>query len=174
MCSRWCCPKRAGSTGSPGWSARAGADALRRLAALLAADAAAAAALAERLHLSNAERDRLVVLAAPSGGRSRRRRARAAPRALSSGRRLYRDLVLLRAAEQGDTVRARPLLGARRRLAPAEFPLKGRDVTALGIADRAGDRPLARRQSRRGGRTGDFRADRDAALAELKQRAGKR
>ena len=100
--------------------------------------------------------------------------ARAQRRALYRlGAELYRDLVLLRAADSGDTVRGAAAARARRRLAPARVSAQGRDVTALGIA--AGPeigRLLAAVEA--WWEAGDFRADRDAALAELKQRAGKR
>jgi poly(A) polymerase len=150
------------------------ADALRRLAALLDSDAGAAARLADRLHLSNAQRERLVALAAPSETVDLAGDARAQRRALYRlGADLYRDLVLLRAAEQGDVVRARPLLTRAAVWRPLEFPLKGRDVTALGIAEGPEvGRLLAAVEA--WWQDGDFRGDRDAALAELKQRASQR
>jgi poly(A) polymerase len=70
-------------------------------------------------------------------------------------------------------VRARPLLARAAVWRPLEFPLKGRDVTALGIAEGPEvGRLLAALEA--WWQDGDFRADREAALAELKQRAGKR
>jgi poly(A) polymerase len=85
---------------------------------------------------------------------------------------LYRDLVLRRAAEGGDAVRTRALLAQAAASRPLEFPLKGRDVAALGVpAGPEIGRLLA--AVAQGWEDGDFRADRKAALAELKRRLGK-
>jgi poly(A) polymerase len=84
---------------------------------------------------------------------------------------LYRDLVLLRAAERGDGVRARHLLALAAGWRPREFPLKGRDVAALGVAEGPEiGRLLAAVEA--WWEDGDFHADRKAALAELKRRVG--
>src|SRR5260221_299085 len=86
---------------------------------------------------------------------------------------LYRDLVLLRAGQQGDAVQARRLLALAAGWRPREFPLKGRDVTALGVAEGPEvGRLLAAVEA--WWEEGDFRADRKAALAELKRRMAKR
>ncbi len=148
-------------------------DALRRLGALLDSDAGAAAAVAERLRLSNEQRERLVALAAPSSTVDLAGDERAQRRALHRlGADLYRDLVLLCAAESGNAARARDLLALAAGWQPREFPLKGRDVTARGVAEGPEvGRLLAAVEA--WWEDGDFRADRKAALAELKRRVGK-
>ncbi|MDJ0942659.1 MAG: CCA tRNA nucleotidyltransferase [Kiloniellales bacterium] len=124
-------------------------DAIRRLAALLRPERSAALAVAERLRLSNVERDRLVLLAEgedylkvdaavfdhgiDDGGRALRRLLyRLGPENL-------RDVVLLdysrrRAAGKAPAPATleRALFEARAWQAP-RFPLKGRDLLALGI-----------------------------------------
>src|SRR5579883_2331632 len=110
-------------------------DALRRLAALVAVDAAGASALAGRLRLSNAARDRLANLAPPWP---------LDPQADARGwrRMLYRlgvararDLALLLAAEgMMSPQRLAAFLALARDWKPPAFPLAGRDVVALGIA----------------------------------------
>lgn len=150
-----------------------GADALRRLGALLDGDARAAAAVAERLRLSSEQSERLVALAAPPLAVDLAGDERAQRRAVQRlGADLYRDLVLLRAAAEGDAARGRALLAFADAWRPLEFPLKGRDVTALGVpAGPEIGRLLAALE--RWWEAGDFRADRKAALAELKRRVGK-
>jgi poly(A) polymerase len=149
-------------------------DALRRLGVLLDDDAAAAAAVAERLRLSNEQSERLVAAAAPPVVLDLASDERAQRRALHRlGADLYRDLVLRRAAESGDAARARALLALAEAWRPLEFPLKGRDVTALGVpAGPEIGRLLAGMEQ--WWEHGDFRADRRAALAELKRRLGRR
>lgn len=147
-------------------------DPLRRLAALIAVDAAGAAAIAERLRLSNAGRDRLVGLAPPwpidpAGDRRVQRLA-----LYRLGAEHYRDLVLLAAAESGlPASRLGRLLELAARWRPPEFPLGGRDVTALGIAPgpRVGQLLAA---VRRWWEEGDFAADRAACLSRLRDIAG--
>ncbi len=124
-------------------------DAVRRLAALLRPERKVALAVAERLRLSNAERDRLVLLAegedylkvdvavfddaVDDGGRALRRLL------YRLGRRNLRDVVLLdfarRRAAGGSPAPAtleRALAESRAWKAP-RFPLKGRDLLALGV-----------------------------------------
>lgn len=110
-------------------------DPLRRLAALIDVDGAGAIALAERLHFSNAWRDRLHSLAPPwaidpPASMAAQRRA-----LYRLGAERYRDVALLLAAE-GAMSRDRfgELLALARDWTPPAFPLAGRDVTALGIA----------------------------------------
>jgi poly(A) polymerase len=143
-------------------------DPLRRLAALVAVDTADAAALAERLRLSSAERDRLVGLAPPwpldpSGDE------RAQLHALYHlGAERYRDVALLIAAEGGmDETRLRELVALAESWKPPTFPLAGRDVTALGIppGPRVGELLAA---VRRWWEDGDFTADREACLHRLR------
>ena len=112
-----------------------GPDALRRLAALVAVDAAGAAALAERLRFSNAWRDRFQGLAAPwpldlEAPDAAQRRA-----LYRLGRARFRDLALLVAAERALAHdRFAQLLALARDWTPPVLPLTGHDVTALGIA----------------------------------------
>jgi poly(A) polymerase len=145
-------------------------DPLRRLAALAALDAASAEAVALRLRLSNAQRDRLVAIAAPPWPFDLAADERTQRRALRHlGAALYRDLVLLRAAESGQKARAEALVAFADAAAPIEFPLKGRDVTALGVAPGPEvGRLLAEVEA--WWEAGDFRADRAACLAELGRR----
>ena len=110
-------------------------DPLRRLAALIEVDGPGAVALAERLHFSNAWRDRLHGLAPPwaidpPADMAAQRRA-----LYRLGAERYRDIALLLAAE-GAMSRDRfgELLALARDWTPPAFPLAGRDVTALGIA----------------------------------------
>ena len=144
-------------------------DPLRRLAALVAVDAAGAVALAERLRLSNAERDRLAGLAPPwpldPGGDKRAQRL--ALYRLGSER--YRDLALLLAAEGAmDQARLAELLALAAGWQPPCFPLKGRDVTVLGIppGKRVGELLALVRDW---WEAGDFTADRVACLTRLKE-----
>jgi poly(A) polymerase len=148
-------------------------DPLRRLAALISVDADGAAAIAERLRLANAERDRLAGLAPPwdldpAGD------ARAQRRALYRlGAEPFRDIALLLAADGAiDEARRRELLALAAGWKPPAFPLAGRDVTALGIAPgpRIG-RLLAEVQA--WWEDGDFTADRAACLKRLEEIAGR-
>jgi poly(A) polymerase len=147
-------------------------DPLRRLAALAAGDTAAAEAIGARLKLSRAERERLAALAAPPWPVALDGDERAQRRALYHlGAALYRDLVLLRASESGAADRARQLLARAEQAPPPRFPLKGRDVTARGIAaGPAVGRILAEIEA--WWEDGDFRADRAACRAELDRRIG--
>jgi poly(A) polymerase len=146
-------------------------DPLRRLAALVAVDAAGATAIAERLRLSNAWRDRLADLAPPwpldpPGGLHEQRRA-----LYRLGALCYRDLVLLAAAEgRFDRDRLAELLALAADWTPPPYPIAGRDVTALGIppGPRVG-RLLA--QVRQWWEERDFAPDRAACLARLRQLA---
>ena len=142
-------------------------DPLRRLAALIDVDGAGAIALAERLHFSNAWRDRLHGLAPPCAidppaDMAAQRRA-----LYRLGAERYRDIALLLAAE-GAMSRDRlgELLGLARAWTPPVFPLAGRDVTALGVA------PGPEVGRLLGAvhdwwETGDFTADRAACLVYL-------
>jgi poly(A) polymerase len=144
-------------------------DPLRRLAALVAVDAAGAMALAERLRLSNAERDRLAGLAPPwpldSAGDLRHQRL--ALYRLGSER--YRDTALLLASEGAmDRPRLAELLALTATWNPPRFPLKGRDVTALGIppGKRVGELLAAVHEW---WEAGDFTADGEACSRRLKE-----
>ena len=129
--------------------------------------------VAARLKLSNEQRDRLAALAPP------RRSAvdlaadeRAQRRALHRlGADAYGDLVLLRAAETGDAARVPSLLALAASWRAVAFPLKGRDVTALGLpAGPEVGRLLKELEA--WWEAGDYRADRGLCLAELKRRVG--
>lgn len=101
-------------------------DPLLRLAALMHGQGAdAARRLADRLRLSNAERERLLALLgsdapSPRGGRRTLRRA-----VYCLGADMTADLALLAGRPR--------LAAAARAMRPPEFPLKGRDGLALGL-----------------------------------------
>ncbi len=114
-------------------------DALRRFAAVLATDRAGALAAAERLRLSNADRDHLAGLAeppmavAPSDGAVKRRQTlyRLGDAAL------YRDLVMLAAVDAPGPVAlaaVRAALATAGELSALRLPIAGRDLLALGLA----------------------------------------
>lgn len=140
-------------------------DALRRLAALLAGDVEPVAA---KLKFSNADRDRLVSLVAPvdlAGDAQAQRKL-----LYRIGREAYIDRALVTAAISGATRGLKPLLARAARWRPVIFPLRGSDVTALGIE------PGPEVGRLLGGieawwAEGDFRAARRACLAELQRRA---
>jgi len=82
---------------------------------------------------------------------------------------LYRDLVLLHAAERGDGARARALLAFAETGPPPRLPLRGSDVTARGVAPGPEvGRLLAEIEA--WWEAGDYRAARKACLAELERR----
>jgi poly(A) polymerase len=147
-------------------------DALRRFAALIETDAAGAAAMAERLRLPNAWRERLRGLTRPwaldlSAGEVAQRHA-----LYRLGAERYRDLVLLHAADAvaGGELVARLLDIARDWRRPV-FPLSGHDVTALGIP--TGPRVGALLDAvEHWWEASDFTADRGACLARLRELAG--
>jgi poly(A) polymerase len=148
------------------------ADALLRLAAVIEVDRAGAGALAERLRLSNVERDRLAGLAPPwpldpDGDAKTQRLA-----LYRLGRDRYRDLALLLAsAEKLAPTRLAELMAQTETWEPPVFPLSGADVTALGIAPG----PQVGRllgAVKAWWEDGDFAADRTACLARLRGLAG--
>ncbi len=150
-------------------------DPLRRLAALVEMDATAAEAIAERLRLSNAERDRLAGLALGGGLPSSIRitiEPAGDPRAQHQdlyrlGVARYRDLALLLAADgKIEKTRLAGLLEPTTNWTPPRFPLAGHDVTALGIppGPRVGQLLNA---VRRWWEEGDFAANRAACLDRL-------
>jgi poly(A) polymerase len=147
------------------------ADPLRRLAALIEVDGEGAVALAARLRIPNAWRDRLHGLSPPrpfdpqGDGRAQRQAL------YRLGVERYRDLaLLLAAARKMSRSRLAELLDLARDWATPVFPLAGRDVTALGIppGERIGGLLAA---VRNWWEEGDFRADRAACLAHLQQLA---
>ncbi|HTC18757.1 MAG TPA: CCA tRNA nucleotidyltransferase [Stellaceae bacterium] len=145
-------------------------DALRRLAALIERDADLVAA---RLKLSSAQRARLIDLTAEppldlAAGTQAQRRA-----LHHLDREPYIDRALLAAARTGDGARLKPLLALAKKWKPVEFPLKGRDLTRLGI------KPGPELGKLLGAlaawwEAGDFAAKRKDCLAEAKRRIGKR
>ncbi len=152
-------------------------DPLRRLAALIEVDQQGTAALADRLRLSNAWRDRLAGLIPPWPAELDPAVARAGDRA-AQRRALYRigaercrDLALLLAADgQADPKPLAVLLGLAREWQRPVLPLSGRDVTALGIPP--GPRVGALLDAiERWWEAGDFAADRARCLARLNELA---
>jgi poly(A) polymerase len=144
-------------------------DPLRRLAALIEVDGAGAIALAERLHFSNAWRDRLHGLAPPWAIHPPADMAAQRRTLYRLGAERYRDIALLLAAEGAmDRDRLAELLALARDWTPPAFPLAGRDVTALGLppGPRVGRLLDAMRAW---WEAGDFTADRAACLAHLKE-----
>ena len=156
-------------------------DPLRRLAALLDVDAAGAGSVAARLRLSNPQTERLVKVAPPPHDVTPDMDERSLRRALNrAGADVVRDRVLLAwAGELAVTPRRRgertqvwlDTLAAVDAWTPVEFPLKGRDVMALGV-------PAGPRVGELLGAVeawwedGDYRADRKACLEKLRARSG--
>jgi poly(A) polymerase len=153
-----------------------GPDALRRLAALIETDAGGAAAIAQRLRLSNEQTERLARLAKPGP----RPDPALAPQALRrvlyhQGAPTVRDRALIewagrRTVEPRGRAAAQALwIGLLDSVAAwqaPEPPLKGRDVLALGVPP--GPRVGALLDAALGWwEEGDFRADRQAALEHL-------
>jgi len=149
------------------WPLIVAPDAVRRLAAVLQVDAEGAKGVAERLRLSNAARNRVVLLSEtgveipaaddPAGIRRTLYRI---------GRPAWVDLALLRWAEQGEEEAVERWTGAFDLAAawtPPRFPLSGRDVRRLGVP--AG--PKVGRlldEVARWWEAEDFRPDRNACL----------
>ena len=162
-------------------AATIGADPLRRLAAVLEVDAAGAGAVADRLRLSNVERERLVAVAAPPESVTAELDAAARRRALhrlGAGR--FRDLALLAwagaladrtALAAKETAGWRRLLAAAGRWKPVELPVKGKDVVALGVAPGPEVGRLLE-AAERWWVDGDFRATRAQCLARLEELIG--
>jgi poly(A) polymerase len=144
-------------------------DPIRRLAALMDGGAEE---VAERLRLSTADRERLVILARAPAPIDLAADEHAQHRALYRlGADRYRDLVLLGAAESGDADRAHTLLARADRWPVPKFPLRGADVTKAGVpAGPAVGRLLSAIEA--WWQEGDFGADRAQCLAELKRRLG--
>ncbi len=147
------------------------ADPVLRLVALLAGGTEAIARLADRLRMSRAERDRLAALADRGDAVTPEISPPALRRMIyERGSVIVRDLVLLAWAKDPGDDRYRDLLGLAGDWKPPRFPLKGRDALSLGVAagPAVGDLLKAIEDD---WIAGDFQADRQALLAELKQRA---
>lgn len=148
-------------------------DPLLRLASMLRRDIEVAQAIAERLQLSRAERERLAALVAPeipvtvTGDEKIHRRE-----LYRLGAAHYRDLALLAWADSpaANNSRFQAMLASIQEWKPKEFPIKGRDVLALGIENgpKVGDF-LRRVEDWWIG--SDFRPDREACLEKLRKLA---
>jgi poly(A) polymerase len=148
-------------------------DAVRRLAALLPREPEAALAVAARLKLSNADRDRLVALASPANALVLPLDERAQRHALHRlGAPMVRDLVLLDWADQPAAAkRHRELLAAADAWTPVALPVKGQDAVDLGVpAGPEVGRLLA--EVGQWWEEGDYRATRADCLAQLKALIG--
>jgi poly(A) polymerase len=154
-------------------------DPLRRLAALLDGSEASALAVATRLRLSNAERDRLIGLAGdpePSPALDAPARRRLIYRL---GLARYRDRALIAwagivaggvAMDPRVTEAWIDVLRSGTEWAAPRFPLKGRDAVKLGVPPGpAVGRLMAALED--WWIAGDFQANREACLAELRERA---
>ncbi len=144
-------------------------DPLRRLAALIDRDPDL---VASRLKFSAAQRARLIELTAPppldlAGGVSAQRSA-----LYHLGKELYADRAMLAAAASGDGARFKPLLALARKWKPVEFPLKGRDLTKLGMKPGPELGKLLHALAA-WWEAGDFKAKRKDCLAEAKRRIAK-
>jgi poly(A) polymerase len=108
-----------------------------RLAALLPADPAAAAGLAGRLRLSNADRDRIVAAAAPEPALKSWMSPKEIRRALYRlGGQAFRDRAKLAwagAAGTAATAQWRGMVALGEGWTPPAFPLSGEDVMAAGV-----------------------------------------
>ncbi len=139
-------------------------DPLRRLAALVAGDGATLTAAAGRLRFSNRQRDRLLAAAGPFAAAD----PAAAQRLLYRiGAEAYRDRLLLAWAEAPEETRLKPLLAMAEGWRRPKFPLRGKDVIALGIerGARVGDLLAAVEDW---WVEGNFQAGRADCLARLK------
>jgi poly(A) polymerase len=157
-------------------------DSLRRLAALLEADSKAAKAVAKRLRLSRAERERLGRLLTAAGGSESALRAGMPENRLRValyhlGAEAARDGLLLDWARHPEAARAKLCADLQAGLAtvaawrPMKFPLKGRDAVALGLAPGPGVGALLA-EVEAWWIAEDFQPDRAACLARLKDLAG--
>lgn len=155
-------------------AAVAPADPLRRLAALLRADATGMKAVADRLRLSNAERAYLAMtlrldLAPPRDSAVHRRYI------YRSGVSVFRERVLLGWADAPDPVDAgwRDLFAAADDWQPVVFPLTGEDVLARHVPP-GPDVGALLAAVEAWWIAGDFRADRMACLGQLDQEVAAR
>lgn len=150
------------------WPSLVGADPVRRLAVLIDVDEEGAEAVAQRLKLSIADRDRVVDLA----------RAWAGPADVTSdaavrgelyrmGRDRFVDAVLAQWAVVGKAGPWGAALALAEGWEPPRFPLSGKDVTALGIAP-GPEIGRALRAVEDWWVAADFQPDRTACLARLR------
>jgi poly(A) polymerase len=155
-------------------------DPVRRLAALLTTDQKGAESVAERLKLSNAERERVVKMAAPPEKISLWLDAAAQRRKIYElGAETVRDLALLSWANELAIAPRQPQAKAnawKAMLAQTEewtapaLPVSGEDVMALGIASGPEVGKLLKAVEA-WWIEGDFQTDRQKALAKLRELA---
>jgi poly(A) polymerase len=154
------------------WPDLVAPEAVRRLGALTEVDEAAADTMARRLKTSNADRDRLTALVAGV------RRSPDMTDVRAVRRLLYRvhpdrvvDIALVLWAGNGSAAPWQAVLAQARGWTPPVFPVAGRDVSALGIAQgpRVGE---LLRAVEDWWITEDFRPDRAACLSRLRAEAG--
>jgi poly(A) polymerase len=148
-------------------------DALLRLAALLSDAPDVARSIAARLRLSNAGRDRLIAAVSANDEIS------ATLTREQMGKLLYRlgpsyfcDRILLEWAAGGRDEQWRALLSYADRWRPPRFPIDGRDVTILGI-DEGPEVGALLREVEDWWIAQDFKPDRNALLARLREAAAK-
>jgi poly(A) polymerase len=148
------------------------ADPVRRLASLVG-DGADAKALAERLRLSNEERDRLVAMLSPPGTISAALDAQALRRDLyAHGAARMIDWLILAWAENGNNIDSyRRMITAAKSWQPIALPIKGADALVLGRA--AGPEIGDLLKAVEGWWiTADFAPTRDQCLEKLRNLAG--
>lgn len=112
-------------------------DPVLRLAALLPADQTAAARLAERLRLSNADRDRIIAAVAPGPALKSWMSPREIRRGIyREGQKGFRDrakLAWAASSRTAATMQWRGLVALADGWSPPEFPLTGQDVMNAGV-----------------------------------------
>jgi poly(A) polymerase len=141
------------------------ADPLRRLAAVVVTDAPGA--VAARLRLSRAERQRLAVLVAPVPVVSADCTQAAARRMIYEiGRAAFRDRLMLGWADGGADGAFGALLALADRFEPPTFPLGGADAAAVGLAPGPA-MGAALKSVEAWWVAEDFRPDREALMARL-------
>ena len=140
---------------------------MRRLAALVAGDAPA---FARRLRLSRAQTERLAALTAPRHAvfGLDARGSRRVLRRVGADR--YRDLALLAWADAGSTEGLDAALATAEAWRPVSLPVRGGDVTALGVPPGRRVGALLRAVEA-WWEAGDFRAGRAETLARLRELA---
>lgn len=141
-------------------------DPLRRLAYLLRMGSGGAKGVAERLRLSNADRDRLAAMTDPPFDIASRVDAVAQRRALYHlGAELFVDLVYLAWAER-DHANFSAMINAARHWTAPILPIGGKDVMERGIESGPQVGQLLK-EIEEWWVSGDFKADRDSCLAKL-------
>ena len=111
-----------------------GGDPVRRLAALVTGNDAATVALADRLRLTGAEKDRLLAMRRAAGAVAGAMDTAAVRRAAyRDGIEAVRDALFLSWSDAPDDARYGGSVAALTDWSPPVFPLRGRDVLALGV-----------------------------------------